>query len=123
LCKNIVLVPGADGKPDIYGPRSQDHLSSGGPSWVHAAFYMKWNKTGGNIVLCCFGTSTKVEERLRKFIENTDNIQAALHDPYVLYVIILDELQSRMNSILWDLVSVFNHAENVSDSVCWGIYN
>jgi hypothetical protein len=118
LCKNVVLVPGADGKPDICGPRSQDHLNAGGPSWVHAAFYLKWNKTAGNIILCCFGTITKIEERLRKFIENTDNVQAALSDPYVLYVVILDELHSRMNSILWDLISVFNHTEHVSDSAC-----
>lgn len=74
---------------------------------------MKWNKTGGHILLCCFGAFPKIEERLRRFIENTDNVQSALYDPYTLYVIILDELHSKMDSIIWDLITVINRHEEV----------
>lgn len=74
---------------------------------------MKWNKTGGNIFLCCFGTFPKIEDRLRRFVENTDNVRTALYDPYTLYVIILDELHAQMDQAVWDLISVFNGAERV----------
>lgn len=74
---------------------------------------MKWNKSGGNIFLCCFGVFPTIEDRLRKFIENTDNAQTTLYDPYTLQVIILDELHTKMDSIVWDLLTVFNHTEEV----------
>jgi hypothetical protein len=38
-------------------------------------------------------------------------VQSALYDPYALFVTILDELYSRMDSIIWDLISVSNHQE------------
>jgi hypothetical protein len=113
LCKNIVLVENTDGQSDICGPTPQQHLKAGGPSWIQGGFFMKWNKTGGHILLCCFGDFPRIEERLRRFIENTDNVQSALYDPYTLYVIILDELHSKMDSIVWDLISVFNRYEEV----------
>jgi hypothetical protein len=77
---------------------------------------MKWNKIGGHIQLFCFGALPGIEERLRRFIENIDNVETALYDPYTLYVIILDELHSTMDSIVWNLISVFNYHEEVCRS-------
>jgi hypothetical protein len=72
---------------------------------------MKWNEAGGHIFLCCFGSLPGIEGRLRRLIEHADDVQSALYDPYTLYVIILNELYSKMDSIVWDLISVFNHQE------------
>jgi hypothetical protein len=113
LCKNILLVTKPDGTRDICGPSYEDHLAAGGPSWIQGAFFMKWNKTGGNIFLCCFGMFPKIEQRFRRFVESADNVQTALYDPYTLYVIILDELHEQLDQAVWDLISVFNSAERV----------
>lgn len=75
---------------------------------------MKWNKSGGNITLICFGSFPKLEERLKRFIENTDNVQTALYDPYTLYAIILDELHLKMDSLVWELISIYNRTETAS---------
>jgi hypothetical protein len=88
-------------------------LEAGGPSWIQGGFFMKWNKAGGHIFLCCFGSFPGIEERLRRFIYNAESVQSALYDPYTLYVIILDELHSKLDSIMWDLISVFNYQEEV----------
>jgi len=74
---------------------------------------MKWNKTTKNIVLCCFGVFPSIEQRLKKFVESTDNVQTAISDPYTLYVIILDELRTMMDGILWGFIAVFNETEEV----------
>ncbi|KAE8454571.1 hypothetical protein EG329_000194 [Mollisiaceae sp. DMI_Dod_QoI] len=81
------------------------------PSWIRGGFFMKWNKNGGNITLICFGSFPKLEERLKRFIENTDNVQSSLYDPYTLYAIILDELHLKMDSIVWELISIYNRTE------------
>ncbi|CZR62954.1 uncharacterized protein PAC_12851 [Phialocephala subalpina] len=95
LCKNIVVRDTSDSLFDVHHPTSGDQH----PSWVQGGFFMKWNKNGGNITLICFGSFPKLEERLKRFIENTDNVQTALYDPYTLYAIILDELHLKMDSI------------------------
>lgn len=74
---------------------------------------MKWEKSSGSITLICFGSFPKLEERLRRFVENADNEQTTLSDPYALYVIILDELHLKMDSIVWELISIYNQTETV----------
>jgi len=74
---------------------------------------MKWNKNGGDVLLCCFGSFPKIEDRLKRFIESKENVQTSLCDPYSLYVIILDELHALIDNIVWDLIYVFNHTETV----------
>ncbi|KUJ09355.1 uncharacterized protein LY89DRAFT_690398 [Mollisia scopiformis] len=117
LCKNIVVRDNDDSIFDALRSTFDVHHPTSGqihPSWIQGGFFMKWKKTGGNITLICFGSFPKLEERLQRFIENTDNVQTALYDPYTLYAIILDELHLKMDSIVWELVSIYNRTESVS---------
>jgi len=101
--------------PQIRGLRAgqNENVVKGGPSWIQGGFFMKWNKTTRTIVLCCFGVFPSIEQRLKKFVESTDNVQTAISDPYTLYVIILDELHTMMDGILWGFIAVFNKTEEV----------
>jgi hypothetical protein len=104
--------------PQIRGLRAgdDDYVVSGGPSWIQGGFFMKWDKTAKTIALCCFGQFPSIERRLKEFLESIDNVQAAICDPYALYVIILYELHSTMDRILWDFLAVFNETERVRAS-------
>lgn len=64
---------------------------------------MKWNKTGGHIFLCCFGSFPRIEERLKRFIENADYVQSALFNSLGLRA---RSVETRVKNMI-NLVSCF----------------
>lgn len=116
LCKNIVVRDNEASVFDAIQNTFDIHHPTAGqidPSWILGGFFMKWNRIGGFITLICFGSFPKLEERLQRFIENTDNVRTALYDPYNLYAIILDELHLKMDCIVWELIHIYNRTESV----------
>lgn len=68
------------------------------------------------VTLSCFGASKAVQTRLKNLKEHheRDRWQDILHDPYVLFDIILDELYLQVDRHICSLVSEFGKIENVS---------
>jgi hypothetical protein len=65
------------------------------------------------MTLICFGASISLQQRFERLASNS-TWRDAVHGPYNLFVIILDELFIQADGLVWSLSDVFRAIEEVS---------
>ncbi|KAF2453804.1 hypothetical protein BDY21DRAFT_401325, partial [Lineolata rhizophorae] len=138
LCKdvNVASVPQPNG-PDklvIVNPNvrleEKEHperkQSQADHGWIRSGFFLKSeprqkasksNKSSpvrhasdDTVTLVCFGASPNLEARFKQMTASS-SWEDVLHDPYVLFDIIMDELYLQMDGVAWRLNQVFGQFE------------
>jgi hypothetical protein len=104
----------------VIPPGASIHHNQMDWSWIRAGFFLKWFPLSSSypsnhtcMTLICFGASISLQQRFERLASNS-TWRDAVHDPYNLFVIILDELFIQADGLVWSLSDVFRAIEEVS---------
>ena len=117
LCKNITIKRSANGGTWISDPRPRaPQLKQGDWTWIRSGYFLRWilnSSRNLEVTLVCFGASSSLERRLQQ-LAPLSILNSVVHDPYSLFVLILNDLSLQMDNTVWDVSEVFGDIELVN---------
>ncbi|KAH7066300.1 hypothetical protein BKA63DRAFT_524148 [Paraphoma chrysanthemicola] len=114
LCKDLAVYTNQNGETRIENTRpTAAILSQADGTWIKSGFFLTWGPGRNNEIcttLVCFGAHTDIKERFESLAYNSSWLDA-VHSPFNLFVILLEQLFLTLDSKIWDLSDVFRTLE------------
>ncbi|KAL9591845.1 MAG: hypothetical protein Q9179_007314 [Wetmoreana sp. 5 TL-2023] len=117
LCKNIELHFDETGSPYIRDPRGSRH-NHGDWTWLRSGYFLKWKNPGADglknseVTLIIFSATPDLKEHLQQLVSRQDWRQAVM-DPFILLVIVAENLFLEISTTINKVLCVLRHTENL----------